>query len=196
MLESYTIERLETVYFTKQPTDEEAAERVKKEEKVRAVVNSGVLGKRNVYMITGLKVARGLKVVTGRGEGWDVSGGFGAPVVAAAGVEVGAEGGVERRREVEVEYEVGEGQDVVFAYQLHVIKHKGWRGRYVDVGVYKPEAAFLNEDEEGGGGDGHQVEVVPADEGEVRGFDEEMSVSVFTVKEAEESCVCVSFDQE
>ena len=60
-------------------------------------------------------------------------------------------------------YEVGEGQDVVFAYQLHVVKHKGWRGKYVNISVYKPEAAFLNnnvEVEEG-------VEVVAADENDV-----------------------------
>jgi hypothetical protein len=194
VLDSYTIDRLETVYFTKQPTDEEAAERVK-EEKVRAAVSAGWGGKRDVYIITGLKIARGLKVVTGRWKGWNVDAGVGAPVLASGGVEVGVEGGVARQKGVEVSYEVGDGQDVVFAYQLHVVKHRGLRGKRVEATLYAPQAAFLNDEkDETGGGEG--LEVVVASEDEVRKYDQEMPVSIFTAKDGEDSCICLAFDEE
>ncbi|KAK0646807.1 hypothetical protein B0T16DRAFT_511291 [Cercophora newfieldiana] len=192
LLDAYTIDRLETVYFTTHPTDEDAAQRVK-EPKVSAVVNSGIFGKKDVYMITGLKVARGLKVETGRAKGWNANAGVGVPLAAAAGLEVGLE--VERAREKSVESAYSAAQDVVFAYQLHVVKHKGFRGKYVNVGVYKPEGAVLDDDEEGVAGR-DMVQVAVAGEDEVWGFDEEMPVTVIPAKDGEDDCVCIVFDEE
>ena len=49
-----------------------------------------MFGKKDVYIITGLKVARGLKVQIERGKEWNADAGAGVPaVVAAGGLEVG-----------------------------------------------------------------------------------------------------------
>ncbi|KAK1830612.1 hypothetical protein QBC39DRAFT_383093 [Podospora conica] len=189
----YAMERLETVYFTKQPTEEEAAERVK-DARVAAAINAGVFGKKPVYMISALKIARGLRVETGRGRGWNADVGVGVPLAAALGVplEVGVEVGGGRERAVEASWTVGE--DVVFAYQCHVLGYKGWRGGDVGVKVYRSKVAFLNE---GGGGVVEEVvEVVAAGEQDVRAFDEEMVVTAVEAREGGEVCVCLVLDDE
>jgi hypothetical protein len=110
------------------------------------------------------------------------------------GVEVGV--GVEagRERGTQISYEAGPGQDVVFAYQLHVVTYKGWRKRVVDVSVHKTKAAFLREDD-GVAGD-EEVEVVAADEEDMREFDGEMPVTALSARDGEEECVCLRFDDE
>lgn len=117
-MDAYSIDRLETVYFTKQPTDEQAAVRPK-EPRVSAAVNSGVFGKRPVYMVTGFQIARGLRVETGRGKESNIEVGIGAPIAAAAGVEVMVEVAGSRQEDVQMSYRTG--NNVIFAYQLHVV---------------------------------------------------------------------------
>lgn len=196
VLDAYAIDRLETLYFRKQPTDAEAARRVREDGGVRAAVNNaGVFGgKRPVYMVTGLKIARGFRVVSGRRRTVRVGGEgeVGGEVVHGVGVGVDVGAG----REEDVQLAMRSGQDIVFAYQLHVIAHKGWRGRDVDVGVYKPKAAFLSEEEEedmGGRGEGDEVEMRAADEEGVLAFDDEMPMEVSSVADGDGMCVCIAF---
>jgi hypothetical protein len=205
-LDAYEIDRLETVYFRKQPTDAEGARRVREDPAVRAAVNSGggvFGGKRAVYMVTGLKIARGFRVVSGRKRGVRGGGEVGVKGMGlgmgmdmmGGGVEVGAE--VSAGREEDVQLALRAGQDIVFAYQLHVIAHKGWRRRAVDVGVYKPKAAFLSEDGEGSGvagaGEEDRVEMMLAGEEGVLAFDDEMPMETSPAVDGDGMCVCIVF---
>jgi hypothetical protein len=143
VLDKYTMDRLETIYYKKQPTDEEATERVK-HNKVKSAINSGVFGKKPVYIITGLKVARGFRLESRETSTAERNTTLEVPVSSKDGVgadiSLSSTGGVQQYHR--------SGQDIIFAYQLHIVKHKGWRQKDVDISVYKPKAAFLNEDGE------------------------------------------------
>ncbi|TFB05984.1 hypothetical protein CCMA1212_001831 [Trichoderma ghanense] len=58
VLLEYTIESLETIRMKEDPSDDEAMKRVR-EPKVEAAVKAGLSGAAPVFMITGLKVAKG-----------------------------------------------------------------------------------------------------------------------------------------
>ncbi|RSL74843.1 hypothetical protein CEP51_011411 [Fusarium floridanum] len=189
VLDKYTMDRLETIYFKKQPTDEEATERIK-DKKVKAAVNSGLLGKSPVYMITGLKVARGFRLESGKTSKREGNATFRVPVTSE--VAIGTDVSLSSTGDTQQSY--SSGQDIIFAYQLHVIAHRGWRRRDVDIRVHKPKAAFLNEDKE-------VVEEEPAEtsharEEDIRAFDEEMPVDVLTATDGDEPCVCIVFKEE
>ncbi|RSL41867.1 hypothetical protein CEP53_012504 [Fusarium sp. AF-6] len=171
------------------PTDEEATERIK-HKKVKAAVNSGLLGKSPVYMITGLKVARGFRLESGKTSKREGNATFQVPVTSE--VAIGTDLSLASTGDTQQSY--SSGQDIIFAYQLHVIVHRGWRRRDVDIRVHKPKAAFLNEGKE-------VVEEEPAEtsharEGDIRAFDEEMPVDVLTATDGDEPCVCIVFKEE
>lgn len=189
VLDKYSMDRLETIYFKKQPTDEEAAERVK-HGKVKTVMNAGIFGKSPVYMITGLKVARGFKLDSGGSSHKTANTSFEA--TASSDVSLGTKisaGGTD-----DVQQSYSSGQDIIFAYQLHIITYRGWRNRTVDITTYKPQAAFLNEEnrveQEG------LVETNATTEEDIRAFDDEMPVEVLSVLDGDEPCACVVFNEE
>lgn len=187
LLTKYTIRRLETIYFTKQPTDEEAAERVK-DKKVKAAVNAGLLKKKPVFMITGLKVARGFRLSSSISSTTNADTKFEAPVTSDTGMGVDAD--YSRQKKAEQKHRTE--QDIIFAYQLHIITHKrkGWTlaQEDVDITVFKAPAAFLNTDEIGGEED--SVDVEEATESALRDFDEELKVEAISAKDGEEECLC------
>lgn len=119
LLIKYTIRRLETIYFTKQPTDEEAAQRVQ-DKKVRAAINSGLLRKKPVFMITGLKIARGFQLSGNVSSAINANAKFEAPVTPDTGI--GANADYSRENKAEGKHRTG--HDIIFAYQLHIITHK------------------------------------------------------------------------
>ncbi|KAG8674144.1 hypothetical protein FPOAC2_00120 [Fusarium poae] len=186
-LDEYTIRRLETIYFIKQPTDKEAAERVK-EDLVQAAVNSGILGKKPVFMITGLKVARGFQWTSKANSTKNVDG----EVAAKFTPDVGAGTEYDYSRGNTVEKSSRTGQDIIFAYQLHIITHKGWwlgAKKHVDITLYKAPAAFLSDDKEGEEED--SVGMVEASESLIRTFDEELEVKTVSARNGDEECVCL-----
>lgn len=193
LLTKYTVRRLETIYFKKQPTDEEAAERVK-EKKVKAAVNSGVLTKNPVFMITGLKIARGFKLLSTVGSKSNVDGKIEAPITEDAGMGADAEYSHEKR----AEQKHHTGQDIIFAYQLHMITHKGWLRWFqkdADITVYRAPAAFLNDDKK------EEEELDPfevgvANESALRNFDKELKMEAVSAKDGDEDCVCIVFSED
>ncbi|KAF5535540.1 thermostable alkaline protease precursor [Fusarium mexicanum] len=185
----YTMDRLETLYYKKQPTDEQAEERIK-HPKVKAAIKSGVFGKSPVYMITALKVARGFRVESGKTSSKEGNAGSQAPV--ASDIDLGAEVSVTSQKNTQESYRSG--QDIIFAYQLHIISHKGWRQRDTDIRVFKSKAAFLHEDKEVAKEE--PMEIQHATEGDVREFDDEMPLDVLSALEDGELCVCIAFGDE
>ncbi len=144
----YSMRGMETRYF--EPTDEEVTVRVKSSDKVRAAENAGLWGRKPIYMITGLKVAKGFWLETSTKA--TVAGDLGASATVAPGgeVAVGAQGGGERHDEESASFKAGKGVDVIFAYQVHVIAMKGWlkKSRRIETEVLRSKQAFLGEEEE------------------------------------------------
>lgn len=186
ILTKYTIRRLETIYFTKQPTDEEAADRVK-EKKVKAAVNAGILMKKPVFMITGLKVARGMQLLSSVGATTNADAKLEVSVTADEGI--GADAAYSRGQKAGQKHRAG--QDIIFAYQLHSITH---RRKGVDISIFKAPAAFLNNDKKEEGQD--LVVVEKASETVLRDFDEELKVEAISTKDGKGDCTCVWFSED
>jgi len=188
VLAKYTFDRLETEYFTKQPTDAEAEEIVK-DARVRTAVNSGILGKKPVYMISGLKIARGFGLTVDDTKKVDATASAKAPVSSQANVGLEVTGS--NTDTVKMSHHTTE--DIIFAYQLHVIAHKGWKNKNFEARVYKPKAAFLNEDEVLPEEDA--VETSKATEEDLRAFDDDIDVEVQEVTDPNGPCVCLVFQE-
>lgn len=139
---------LETRYF--EPSDDEVVARITAEPKVRAAMSAGLWGHSPVYMITGIKVAKGFSVSTSstRTDGGHVGGS--APVTPAGEVSVGGQIGGEKRSGREDFSRMADGVEIVFAYQLHVIAEKGWRekSKRIVSGIHESKAAFLSREED------------------------------------------------
>lgn len=185
LFNKYTALRLETIYFTKQPTDEEAAVRVR-EKAVKTAVNAGLLRKKPVFMITGLKVARGFQVSSSISSTANAQGEFKAPITSDTGM--GADADYSRGKKQEQKHRSK--QDIIFAYQLHAITHKGWSQKDVDITVHKPEAAFLNDDQKTNMEDLVSVEL--ATESILHDFDAELKMEVIDRDDG----ACIVFQEE
>lgn len=149
---SYQIDRLETQYLrNNDPLESEKDLRARLDEpRVRAVINSRVLGRRMpVYIISGLKIARGLRVTNSKKR--MVGGGISADVPVAPDAvlaSVGGELGGERRDEQTRSFRSGE-EDVIFAYELSIIRLRGRKDEErVEVDILEHAAAFLHEEDD------------------------------------------------
>lgn len=169
VLDKYTMDRLETIYYKKQPTDEEATERVKHIRKEACLHDNGSQSSARLQSGKPGNFNGEVPVPSEDGVGADIS--------------LSSTGGVQQYHR--------SGQDIIFAYQLHIVKHKGWRQKDVDINVYKPKAAFLNED--GGVVEEELVETYAATEEDVRVFDE-MPVEVLSATGGDEPCICMVFN--
>lgn len=147
---TYQIDRLETKYLRDLPSETELRTRLD-EPRVRAVISaSRVFGRHApVYMVSGLKIARGLRVADVKKR--TIGGGLSADVpVLPDGVlaSVGGELGAERRDERTRSFRGGE-EDVIFAYELNVIRLRGRKEKEtVEVDTFRHAASFLSEEEE------------------------------------------------
>lgn len=145
-LSKYDMDSMATVYFKRDVTDDEVTELVLKDSKVRAAINSGLFGKQPVYVVTGLKVAKGFRLTTEVGGSKGATIGASVPIVE--GVGIGAEIGGNRSRSLTETLSTQ--QDIIFAYQLHKVVQKGWRrdSKRIEVDVFMHKAAALGERKE------------------------------------------------
>lgn len=196
VLQEYTMDSLETVYFKKQPTDEEAAVRIKSP-RVQAAINAGILYKQPVYMITGLKIAKGFRLNSRNSVTRQGNVAVEAPLSTevTAGLEIGSS-------RTDTAYQTHRsGSDIVFAYQLHIIASTGWRAAFkrsravaVDATVYKPKAAFLSEDDEHGNGR-ETFEIGPACQVDLDAIDESLIGAVLEVTDGGMPLVCLVLNE-
>ena len=140
----YTMNSLETIRMKEDPTDKDAAELLNIPE-IKATVSAGLMGFAPVYMITGIKIARGFRLSTRTSQTHDAQLGGSVPITDT----LGAGGEMSGSRRVVVEDSLHSGSDIIFAYQLHVVAPKRW-WRRLENNVYTPSAAFLSENEESG----------------------------------------------
>lgn len=184
------MDAIETSYLKYDPSDEELSERVTAP-RVRGTIKSGIFGSQPVYMISGVKVAKGFsaskEVAANRGAN------VGASVPVSAEVSLGADVKVSTRNTQREAFHA-EG-DRVFAYQLMKITEKGWKKKSLMIDDYYPKAAFLSndseeEDDEQLGG----MEAAPANAADLpEENSEQLSLKVFEIQDGEGKCVCISF---
>lgn len=188
----YAIDSLETIRIKEDPSDEEVTERVK-EPRVQAAIKAGLSGAAPVYMITGLKVAKGFRLnkqVTTSTRKTSIS--LGIPITG--GVRVGADVSDSHSESTSESFQSG--SSIIFAYQLHVIARKRWWQKNVGVDIYASKSAFLNTDVEE-----EEEEGMMARECEIShllGVAEENEYSPVTTLEArdgEETCSCIAFQE-
>lgn len=198
IISEHTMHSLETSYLKCDPSDEEIRKRVQAP-RVQSVIKSGIWGPQPVYMISGVKIAKGFsaskEVAASRG------GDAGVSVPVSAEVSLGADVKAFMRN-TEREAFRAEG-DRVYAYQLLKVAEKGWWRRrrrekkIVTVEDYYPKAAYLNdgsegEDEEELAG----MEAAPASLGDFPEEDrEQLSLKLAEIQEGQERCLCVSFNE-
>ncbi|WPB08264.1 uncharacterized protein RHO25_012929 [Cercospora beticola] len=187
---TYAMAYLETITLRQHPGIEYAAARAQ-EPAVRAAMESGLLGRQPVCMITGVKIAKGLQ--WSQEQIRSLSGEVGASIPitpeVSAGIEIGAE------RASEHHYSSRTEQDIVFAYQLHLIATKGWWKPKLSVDQYVPKGGLLGKKDHGESDD---VDVLPAtsDDLTVVAEDNEDELHSTEVLEAGESCLCFQIKDE
>lgn len=138
---------IETKYF--EPTDDEVTARVQQSAKVSAAMDSGLFGQKQVYMITGLKIAKGFAYESSTSSSIAGNVGGSAPLTPGGEVSLGAEAGASSRKEMQTSYKTGPGIDIIFAYQVHEIATKGWRekSKRIEATVHRSKQAFLGQEE-------------------------------------------------
>jgi hypothetical protein len=188
VLTQYKMDSIETSYFKSDPTEEEIAERVKTP-RVRTAMRSGIFGSRPVYMITGIKVAKGF-VALEKHTSADIAN-VEASATVSPNVSVGADvGGSAWNAELEG---FRSGGDRIFAYQLAIIKEKGRKEKTVIFKEYEPKAAFLSYDRLE-----QEEEELGVDASDVTATDlledaGELSLETMEVRDRDGTCVCISF---
>ncbi|CAD0084380.1 unnamed protein product [Aureobasidium vineae] len=143
ILDHYTMDTLETISYKRDITDDEAAEMVRANSKLQEVMKSGILGSVPVYIVTGLKVAKGFHLTSEitKSKGANID----ANIPVTNQVSAGADLSVSQTKTLSEQSSTA--QDIVFAYQLHAVANRGyWKKRRVDIDIYAPKAAALGKD--------------------------------------------------
>jgi hypothetical protein len=142
---TFDMSQLDTIYFINEPSVEDVAGRMSNP-RVRAALKAGSWPRRGtVYMVTGLKIARGFKLA--RAVSTDKGGSIGVGSEVAPAVSAG--GGLELSKQTRRTDGFEATDDIIFAYQLLRIRLKG-RGENetFDVDEFHDKAAFLSDDGE------------------------------------------------
>ncbi|EHK47195.1 hypothetical protein TRIATDRAFT_90783 [Trichoderma atroviride IMI 206040] len=162
VVESFDIDTLETRRLKREPQDDDEDLLARLQEpKVQAAIRGGLYGARPIYIISGLKIARGLSVQ--REESKSTHRSMGGTVPIIEGISVGAGMGGEKRFGTSSTFKVAPEEDIILAYQVHKIKPKSRKVTKASVNVYETSSAFLHGDDENSGFKGVEVVSVSAD---------------------------------
>lgn len=189
----YKIDRMETSYLKVEPTDEEIAERVKAP-RVQNAIRSGTFRSQPVFMITGVKIAKGFAASHERASNRGCSMGTSVPI--SAEISVGADVNLSAQSSEREAFRAGD--DIVFAYQLMKIVQKGWKEKTVSFDDYYPNAAYLNNDSEEEAeekqGEMMAIPITAVDLSEVVG--QEAPLHKAEIQDGQSTCLCISFKEQ
>ena len=194
-LKEYTIDELQTEYFRFDPDMEVLQARVA-HQKVQAYMKGSFGRKKPVYMIDGVKIAKGLVAKHEKSDKASVEmSGSGTVPTPAGNVEAGANLSASQKTS---ERDVSNlGMDVVFAYKLLIVEYEGWRGNGLKINEYRPKAGFQGTAKRGEGraeGDESKLALRPAIGAELSNAGENISVSTMKLDNGDEICM-VSFPE-
>ncbi|RSM19381.1 hypothetical protein CDV31_001803 [Fusarium ambrosium] len=140
----FTMESLETIYLSEDPSPEEIKARCN-DPLVREYMRLDSLLCSPVYMVTGIKVAKGFKLEGEKSSSTSVEFEGGGEVSQEA--SIGVNTAATKKERIADEFE-SDG-DIVFAYQLMKITPKGWRKeKRLKTDEYQHRQAFLVDEEE------------------------------------------------
>ncbi|CAM1506096.1 Fc.00g057370.m01.CDS01 [Cosmosporella sp. VM-42] len=136
----FTMTSLDTIYLSEDPPIADIKSRCNHPD-IREYMRLDSALCNPVYMVTGIKVAKGFKLEGEKGSSKGLEGDVGGELSPEASVGIGA--GASTRTSVGDEFEAD--GDVIFAYQLMKIKPKGWRkDKTFKMSEYQPRQAFLS----------------------------------------------------
>ncbi|KAI8955495.1 hypothetical protein F4801DRAFT_529590 [Xylaria longipes] len=191
---SYAMDSLETVYFTDLPSPDYICQRVAAHPGLREIMRLDNAYSRPVYMVTGLKIARGFSLSVGSSSATSAS----AEVGGGDG-EVAAGGQFAASREKRGQLDFSSTSDIVFAYQLMRIAPKGWKQKRFKISEFHSAAAFLSDDNDDHGPEQEQFEAewdfpdVP----ELKDLDTEFSEMKIVGGDTENTeWTCISFEDD
>lgn len=191
IMDHYTMDTLETISYKRDPTDEEITQLVETDKKIQAAMNSGLFGSRPVYLVTGLRIAKGFRLT--REVTTTTGGSVGANIPLTEEVSAGAEIGGSRGNTFTES--LATKQDIVFAYQLHVIAQKGWIHKRFETDVFAPKAAFLSEEDESEADTFTSVETTMEDLEQAVSEYPNVDIEKSEVQDGSESCICIAFKE-
>lgn len=169
---------LDTIYFRDEPSMQDIHERAN-EPRVLCILSVDSLFRSPVYMVTGLKIAKGFQLTHHGSSEY----GFTAKASETVAPEVSAGGKVDMEAKTSVSDGFEAADDIIFAYQLLIIKPRGWgQNTTFKLDDFHHKAALLvdsNSDEEEG-----EVEV------------EFYEAAVDDVAQIQEGITAVNFDND
>ncbi|RAL04500.1 uncharacterized protein BO80DRAFT_421796 [Aspergillus ibericus CBS 121593] len=143
----YNVESLTTSYFKEEPSAEEIARRTQ-DPMLREMMRLDSPFSKPVYMVTGIKIAKGFRASEGHSRSREANGGASAGTAGTVvgDVTIGTNNKVfvkeSDKRQAKSE------NDIVFAYQLMKIVPKGWKHKVFDFQDFYPKAAVLLDEAE------------------------------------------------
>ncbi|PTB66172.1 hypothetical protein BBK36DRAFT_1141040 [Trichoderma citrinoviride] len=139
----FHMKALETVYFRELPSMEEIQERVN-EERVRSILSPSSVFRYPVYMVTGVKIARGFQLIHEGTAQYMCN--IKATDTVAPQLAVGASIGMASTTSRSDAFQSG--NEIIFAYQLMIIKPKGWgKSMAYQLDDFRHKAALLVDDD-------------------------------------------------
>ncbi|KKO98446.1 hypothetical protein THAR02_09457 [Trichoderma harzianum] len=141
---------LETTYFRDEPSIQDI-QAIAKEPMIHNFLNTDGLFRSPVYMVTGLKIAKGFQLTHHGSFGRGLSAEMSESV--APDMSIGGHANIEITKATSNGFEAAD--DIIFAYQLLIIKPKGWGPNLTfKLDDYRHKAAMLvdnniDEEEEG-----------------------------------------------
>ena len=169
----FSMDSLTTRYFDRDPEADEIAARLSEPRVRRAMKADGLRPSEPIYMVTGLKIARGLVAKSTRSKGNSGGAELGGSVPTPAG-DVGLGTNFNVMKNQNFTYETTIPEDIVFAYQLLQIRLKGWRNKNLTFDEFSHKAAFFS----------HQEDVMDDDDAS-KEEDENLEVLIEAISEAD-----------
>ncbi|KAM0260058.1 hypothetical protein ACHAQJ_002982 [Trichoderma viride] len=129
------------VHQFKRSLTPEALKAIVSQPAVRQHMDSGLFGKRSVYIVSGLRVVKTGMTVTAD-KGYTRGGGVGGsgPPAGTVPVEIGADVHGERKRDNSDSWETASG--IIFAYRLTIIREK--RGEERESEIFSHRTSFMS----------------------------------------------------
>ncbi|KAL6353450.1 hypothetical protein LRP88_13942 [Fusarium phalaenopsidis] len=142
----FTMESLETIYLSEDPSPEEIKARCN-DPLVREYMRLDSLLCSPVYMVTGIKIAKGFKLEGEQSSSASIEFEGGGEISQEASIGIKANAAATKKERIVDEFESD--SDIVFAYQLMKITPKGWRKeKRLKTGEYQHRQGFLQDEKE------------------------------------------------
>jgi hypothetical protein len=157
---AFKTKQLDTKRYLRYPNANDVTVRAQ-EPSVKARMDSWSMhGSHPVFIITGLKIARGFRHVNLKVDKRHIEAGGSATLAGqvTAGAQAGASSGTTSYQNVKSR--PGPENDIVYAYELATIAKKAWFSKQVEVTLREPRGGFSSADAEGAD-DNEVVSVAP-----------------------------------